>query len=420
MSQMKVLFLLLIMLLSAASSMKSQWIQSNINNISAWEFANLDSTIFVSAFKWNSDLETTLYTSTDNGFSWNETAWNKLSFGIIGLDGCIFATDTGSGIYSSLNRGFDWIKADNGIIGEVMKFRKIDNVLFAASDHGIWFSIDDGYSWKYSNIGVPAVSSFVATTKYFLFVSVPNYGVYKTRNGIKYALVNNGLDSTKIRDIFSAGEDIFVQNGIDTLTKKNGSVSKTTNYGESWSAINDTLNRLSDMIKVKDNIFAAVEVAGVIRSLDGGKTWTSKNDNIENVYSKYKMITSGPNFIVGSLSNGIFVRPLSEMIFPDDTVATTTDVSKDYRDSLNAELYQNYPNPFSPSTIIEYRIKKAGFVSIKVYNLLGSVVATLVDERKAPGIYSVRWTPGNLTSGVYFYQMKSGTFTTTKKLVIIK
>ena len=420
MSQMKILFLLLIMLLSAASSMKSQWIQSNIRNISAWEFATLDSTVFVSAFKWNSNLETTLYSSTDNGFSWNKTLWNKLSFGVIGLDGYIFATDTGSGVYSSLNYGFDWMKVDNGIIGDVMKFRKINNMLFAASDHGIWFSIDDGYSWKYSNVGVPAISNFVATTKYFLFVSVPNYGVYKTRNGIDYILTNNGLDSTKIRDIFSAGEDVFVQNGIDTLTKKNGIVSKTTNYGESWSAINDTLNRLSDMIKIKDNIFAAVEVTGIIRSLDGGKTWTSKNDNIENIYSKYKIITSGRNFIVGSLSNGIFIRPLSEMVFPDDTVNTTTEVSKDYRDSLNVELYQNYPNPFSPSTIIEYRIKKAGLVSIKVYNLLGSVVASLVDERKAPGIYSVRWTPNNLTSGVYFYQMKSGTFTVTKKLVIIK
>lgn len=87
---------------------------------------------------------------------------------------------------------------------------------------------------------------------------------------------------------------------------------------------------------------------------------------------------------------------------------------------LDYELAQNYPNPFNPSTIIKYQIPAAGHVSIKVYNLLGKEVATLVNENKPAGNYEVEFSSEELTSGVYIYKLQSGSFVEAKKMMLLK
>jgi len=82
-------------------------------------------------------------------------------------------------------------------------------------------------------------------------------------------------------------------------------------------------------------------------------------------------------------------------------------------------LSQNYPNPFNPSTTIKYELPKSSFVSLKVYDILGREAASLVNEEKPAGSYSVDFT-AKLSSGVYFYTLKAGAFVQTKKLTIIK
>jgi hypothetical protein len=84
------------------------------------------------------------------------------------------------------------------------------------------------------------------------------------------------------------------------------------------------------------------------------------------------------------------------------------------------ELNQNYPNPFNPSTTINFKVPYQSKVSLKVYNILGSEVATLVNESKAAGSYNITFNASQLSSGVYFYQFKSGNFTSTKKLILLK
>jgi N-acetylneuraminic acid mutarotase len=83
-------------------------------------------------------------------------------------------------------------------------------------------------------------------------------------------------------------------------------------------------------------------------------------------------------------------------------------------------LSQNYPNPFNPSTKIKYSIPKLSFVSIKIYDVLGSEVATLVNEEKPIGTYELNWNAANLSSGVYFYQLKAGSYVETKKMILLK
>lgn len=85
-----------------------------------------------------------------------------------------------------------------------------------------------------------------------------------------------------------------------------------------------------------------------------------------------------------------------------------------------ARLHQNYPNPFNPGTNIAFEIHAAGWTSLKVYDLLGREVATLVNEEKAPGEYTARWDARDLAGGVYVYRLRTGSFTETKKLLLLR
>jgi subtilisin family serine protease len=84
------------------------------------------------------------------------------------------------------------------------------------------------------------------------------------------------------------------------------------------------------------------------------------------------------------------------------------------------ELAQNYPNPFNPSTIIKFSVPSESHVNLKIYDMLGREVRTLLNEEKTPGTYSINFIAGNLPSGVYLYKLTAGNYTDTKKLVLIK
>ena len=84
------------------------------------------------------------------------------------------------------------------------------------------------------------------------------------------------------------------------------------------------------------------------------------------------------------------------------------------------DLFQNYPNPFNPTTQIKYALKEDGFVTIKVYDLLGKVVATLVNENKPAGVYTVDFDASRLSSGIYFYTIKTNNFFDRKKMILMK
>ena len=84
------------------------------------------------------------------------------------------------------------------------------------------------------------------------------------------------------------------------------------------------------------------------------------------------------------------------------------------------QLSQNYPNPFNPTSTIVYSIKSAALVTLKVYDMLGTEVALLVNENKEPGNYSVLFNANNLPSGIYVYKLTAGNFVDLKKLILVK
>src|SRR5690606_18727126 len=96
-----------------------------------------------------------------------------------------------------------------------------------------------------------------------------------------------------------------------------------------------------------------------------------------------------------------------------------------YSDNLvDFFLSQNYPNPFNPVTTIQYALKSRKLVTLKVYDMLGNELATLINEEKHPGVYEIEFNPTsdimNLASGIYYYQLKAGSFVETKKMIYLK
>jgi hypothetical protein len=112
----------------------------------------------------------------------------------------------------------------------------------------------------------------------------------------------------------------------------------------------------------------------------------------------------------------VIIPELPPIVSVDDESASTPD-------SYNLE--QNYPNPFNPSTTISYSVVKPDNVSIKIYDVLGREVKTVVNEFKENGYYQVQWNGENnfgykVNSGIYFYRIESGLFVDTKKMILLK
>jgi len=104
----------------------------------------------------------------------------------------------------------------------------------------------------------------------------------------------------------------------------------------------------------------------------------------------------------------------------DIRVEEITDVEDEEGLPLTYQLNQNYPNPFNPSTFIKYELPNPGFVILKVYDLLGKEVTTLVNERQNSGYYTVSFEGSSISNGVYFYKLQAGSFVQTKKMLLVK
>ncbi len=131
----------------------------------------------------------------------------------------------------------------------------------------------------------------------------------------------------------------------------------------------------------------------------------------------------GLDFPAGMVFNSageLFISTLE-----DGEILKITGIPLDVENELkplpdNFTLAQNYPNPFNPATTIKYSIAKQSNVTLKVYDVLGNEIATLVDEEKSTGVYEINFNASNLASGIYFYKIQAGNFVETKKMILLR
>ena len=139
------------------------------------------------------------------------------------------------------------------------------------------------------------------------------------------------------------------------------------------------------------------------------------------------VVSSSPTTIVksivgqGLLGTMLGTNSIVEGGFLADTLfRTLTSVAAQGGVPKEYALQQNYPNPFNPTTSIRFEIPRASQVNLKVYNVLGQEVMTLMDEEKQAGIYDVQFSAMSLSSGMYLYRLRAREFTATKRLMLLK
>jgi len=128
---------------------------------------------------------------------------------------------------------------------------------------------------------------------------------------------------------------------------------------------------------------------------------------------------STADFIQGTFSLGGILIGAPNILFVY-RYEEITSVEKEEKLPTEFSLSQNYPNPFNPTTKISFQIAKYGFTSLKIYDILGNEVSTLVNEELSEGEYEIEFDATELTSGIYFYQLRAGNFIQTKKMILLK
>jgi hypothetical protein len=358
------------------------------------------------------------YLSADNGSSWNSLNNDPLTatttvMAFAFKDTNIFAGTWGPGILCSPDSGLSWTNLTNGMAQAgiySVAVCKDGSILVGTVGNGIYRSTNDGSSWSM----VRSVRAYVILTDSTAVYVGTDQGFYRSvNNGADWIEVNNGISGDRvILTIVKNGDALFAG------TNGNG-VWYSTNVDSGWVAANTGLpgNGSGGMLPItaiavyENNIFAGTSGSGVYVSKDKGLHWIAVNDGLS--YQNIRSLGINRDTLFAStFLGGIWSRPVSEI---------TTAVEKN-NETIPDQfvLEQNYPNPFNPSTTFHFILPYRLFVSLKIYDVMGKEIATVVSEEMHSGIYERRWNALGVSSGIYFYRLQAGSFSETKKLVLIK
>lgn len=285
-----------------------------------------------------------------------------------------------------------------------------------SSDRGVtWVNLDS--TWVFSNADVKAVDfhdmSIVYKTDGEFFDDI---SLFKSTNeGDTWIPILSQLPSlpflNRAVSLVAFGDTLVV--GIrswwtDTTSTKG--ILRSSNGGATWQHVYDA-GRIAD-IQASQNTFPAIFAAGeegVLRSTDYGLTWEIFNNGLPT--NRVTSLLLSPN------PDTVFVS--SEVYGVLKVWSFTVDVP-DEASPVKFALHQNYPNPFNPTTTFSFDIQHSSFVILKVYDLLGREIATLVETELSPGTYERTFNGSNLASGVYISQLRAGSFSQNRKIVLMK
>ena len=332
------------------------------------------------------------------------------SMAFFGSDLYIGGSDAPSAFYRSTNSGAGWTAG--GSISEVTALLALsDTNLFGGSaGEGMFRSNNTGTSWMTIDSGLVAGTyarwiNCLASSDTSLFMGTPA-GIFRSsNNGTSWTKVNTGLTDTNVTALAVSGSTIFAGTSTQTI----------------------------DSVYEYNGWYFGVDVGGgIFRSTDNGATWAAVNAGFPAIQTQLRgaltdmdvrsLAVCGGTLFAGSYAGGVWQRPLSDM-------ATSVE-PKGAESPVQCRLDQNYPNPFNPSTNIQFSIVHRQLTIVKVYDVLGRVVATLVNEVKEPGSYTVQFSArggsasggegSNLASGVYFYRLTAGQYVECRKMIVIK
>lgn len=223
----------------------------------------------------------------------------------------------------------------------------------------------------------------------------------------------NTWEAVSVSDLTYIQGVAFADAKVGYAMELNGKISKTTDGGATWKALSPIATNSMRAIKYRQ---ASNDIFVVANS---GMAYLSQNDGIS-------FDPLAP--IITTILRGMTVSPTSNIVWAvgDGGIIlkwdeNATDV-KTVNNSIPTQfsLSQNFPNPFNPTTLIQYSVPSESKISLKVYDVLGKEVASLVNETKPVGNYEVVFNAVGLSNGVYFYTLNAGAVSLTKKLIFMK
>ncbi len=365
-----------------------------------------------------------IFESTDNGEHWNsmnEGLQNKFIHTIF-INGTTMFAGTEAGASISTNNGVSWGTINSGLSDKgvwsfaARKSTPGDSTIFAGTWSGVYKSTNNGKNWAETNLSVTTmpVHSLLARN-YEIFAATLGGGVFNSpNNGFSWEDI-----SIKYRDNYT---DLDVVNTVYSLAIIDTTVIASVGSGffyyytaigkPPFVLVQDAPQRNSPILcftSYNAKLFAGNSVGDIFFSNFNGTHWDVVTSSLTG-HALYSLALNN-SYIFAGTESGIW-----RLRYPE--ISTTVDDAKGVPTGFALE--QNYPNPFNSTTKIKFSIPSAGRVSLKVYNILGSVVEDLVDKTMAPGTYQVEFSPAKLPSGVFFYSLVSNEFRITKKLILMK
>lgn len=263
------------------------------------------------------------------------------------------------------------------------------------------------------------------------YVGTSEQGIYKTiDNGQSWFQINNGLLITQ-PPYFSPVEGLVTSEQSTSVlycAQRHGLLKSSTG-GSNWNLIDSTLrislpqpiyfdvslrpNSSVLYAGVKHHLNYSDTLGGIFRTTNDGETWM-KVAALPYFIEPYSLTISPSN------AYPIYIATRYGLFRLTDSLLVGIDEKKDNEVVTQFTLSQNYPNPFNSQTTIHFQIKNDGWVSLKVYDMIGRKVGTLVNQRMKPGRYKALWDARDLASGVYLYRLKASNFSQTKKMVLIR
>jgi photosystem II stability/assembly factor-like uncharacterized protein len=397
--------------------------ESGTSSVNAIVYDN-DGNLYAAAGNYFFD-DSGIYKSIDDGKTWNRiflilssTVANGLIYlnnGEMFYGSSTYSGTINGGIFKSIDGGYNWQRI---VTDEVYKLIKNqDGSFYACAANGLYMydQNDDSLINIYANSTVWAAVSLPGN-QILAGVSVEN-GII-----IKGEYVNGTWQWDKTSAGSFINSDVTAlalnSNGDIIAGTANEGIFYSTDNGINWKPSSLNTYDITKLLILNNGvILAGTTSGGLFKSSDNGKNW---NDFSLGLFSDpdYPYPSSISSLTLkqdgkvyaGTLRSGLYVSSN-----PLITIINSPKIS-----NRNFILFQNYPNPFNPTTTINYSVPKASFVRIKVYDLLGREVETLVNGEKPAGNYSVQFNGSNLASGIYFYRMQAGDFVQTKKTILLK
>lgn len=425
---------ILIFLLVVAVSINAQWTKVSTQN------AGLSGRLHVyssNLFLYGSFSGYHVYKSVDNGATWTDII-SKFPYDVYYMfnhKNEIFALTAASGksIYSSKDGGETW--AQKSTIptvtgnGAILWMTSDGDKLYAVSNRKSFYtSTDNGLTWKETIINTTAggnMSYFAASGNTMVSAILGTGAVVSTDGGQTWTINNPGNPALLVTYVISFNGSVY------GITSGSG-VHRFNSTSNLWESVSKGLpDALSFQISKALTAYGNTLYVATIGFLDSKVSIFSSSDNGANWNS---ISTGGLTTLNAATSSTSFAITAQNIFLYDyqssgSTAAiykmTTSATSVNERNNevpVDFKLNQNYPNPFNPETIISYSLTAPSNISLKVYDVLGNEVAVLVDDYQQAGIYNFQFSISNLqlSSGVYFYTLRAGSFVQTKKMILIK